>query len=513
MTGGTFGNWTLREEIGRGPHGTVYRATGPDGAAAVKVLHHPLSRAPAFQKRFPAELLALRRLNHPTIARALDAGVTGGACWYASELVDGVNLAAALQERSGDAPGLPWADDAVRRFALLARGLMHAHHRSLLHRDLKPANVLLTPDGGLKVTDFGLAKLLPTPPLELPPDPWGTAGYLAPEGFAGRPLTKRGDLYSLGAVAYTLIAGRPPFRAEKAADFLHKHTYALPERPALFAPDLPTDLDDLICALLAKDPARRPATANLVLDALQQVRDRQARKGRVVAWPTDVGQASEMTMALPTDDEPGPRPLMSRPAVVVPLFLAVLALIGWLLLRPGPDVNAALGQARPLLASADPADWVRAWDEHLEPLGDVTGPHADEVTAARRKASAARQLARALADGRRGHGSEAERLYVVGLNLARSGEATAARRVWGGLAAGFAGDPAAEPWVGLAAGGMSELNRVPPTAGDRAGLTAAVERLKALPADQAATVRAALVEAYRDDPQALAVISDRSPKR
>ena len=89
-----FGSWTLGDEIGRGPHGTVYRATDPDGrAAAVKVLHHPAARDPAFQKKFPAELLALRRLSHPTIARIFDAGVTAGSCWYASELVDGSDLA------------------------------------------------------------------------------------------------------------------------------------------------------------------------------------------------------------------------------------------------------------------------------------------------------------------------------------------------------------------------------------------------------------------------------------
>jgi hypothetical protein len=508
----TYGPWTLGEVIGRGPRGVVHRAAGPDGrAAAVKVLHHPLTADPGFRKRFPAEMLAVKRLNHPTVARTFDAGVTpAGQCWFAAELVEGVDLAAYLRtaDRPKDAPGLPWAADGVRLFALLARGLMHAHHRSLLHRDLHPGNVIRTPDGGLKLTDFGLAKLLPLPPDGLAPDPWGTAGFLAPEGFAGRPLTKRSDLYSLGAVAYTLICGRPPFKAGSPAEFLHKHAFALPDRPALFAPDLPADLDDLICALLAKDPGRRPGTANLVLAVLEQVRDRQARKGRAVSWPADVGAASEPLAALPHDDPDRPRPLMSRPAVVLPLFLLVVGLLTWLTVRPGPDVVAALDQARPLLASPDPADWERAWADHLEPLGEPDGPHADELTAARRKAVAARQLSRALAEGRRvGQGpmSDSERLYQTGLALVRAGDAGAARRVWGGLA-GFAGTPGADPWVPLAAAGLAELNRSPPEPPAGAGLLAAVERLKALPPDQAAAARAALREAYRDDPTALAAI-------
>lgn len=507
-----LGTWTLGDEIGRGPHGTLYRATNPEGTpAAVKLLSHPAARDPAFQKRFAAELLAVRRLSHPTIARTFDAGVTGGSCWYAREWVDGTDLATLLKarERTPEAPGLPWADAGVKLFALLTRGLIHAHHRSLLHRGLYPGNVILTPDGGLKLTDFGLAKLLPTPSLELLPDPWGAAGFLAPEGFAGRPLTKRSDLYALGAVAYTLVAGRPPFQAATAADFLHKHTYTLPERPALFAPDLPTDLDDLICALLAKDPTRRPTAAGLVLEALGQVRDRQVRKGRMVAWPADVGEASEPMAALPAVAPPTDRPLMSRPAVVVPLFLVVAGLIGWLLFRPGPDVEAALVNARPLLASNDPTAWERAWVDHLEPLGEVSGPHAEELAAARQLITRLREMRRAVHEPIRGtwaDRSDAERWYLLGLRLAQAGDVVGAKRVWTDLRAGFVSQPDAEPWTRLAQAGLLELTDTTPQPFNGKMLVNAVERLKTLPPDEAARQRAALEDLYRDDPAALALI-------
>jgi hypothetical protein len=239
---------------------------------------------------------------------------------------------------------------------------------------------------------------------------------------------------------------------------------------------------------------------------LQQVRDRQARKGRAVSWPADVGVASEAMVALP-DDAPVARPLMSRPAVVLPLFLAVVALIGWLLLRPGPDVDGALARARPLLASADPDDWERAWADHLEPLGDVTGPQADEVAAARQKAADRRELRRLLRDGSRARPTtDGERQYRAGLRLAQVGCDAAARRVWESLVRGFAGVPAEERWLALARAGLADLSTRPPaaTAGD--SLAAALARLNSLDAAEAAEVRAALAELYRDDPAALAVL-------
>ncbi|MFO0849430.1 MAG: serine/threonine-protein kinase [Gemmataceae bacterium] len=514
MTGATLGNWVLGEEIGRGPLGTVYRAADahdPSRAAAVKVLTHPAALAPEVVARFPGEILALHRLTHPNVARFFDAGVHAGAPWYASELVDGTDCATLLKTRpraAGGPPGLDWAGQVVGVFAQVARALKHGHHRSILHRGLKPSNVLVRPDGSVKVTDFGVTRALALPPAALPPDPWGTAGYLAPEHFTGKPLTRRSDLYALGGVAYTLIAGRPPFAAATTAEFMHKHCYALPDRPALFAPDLPAELDELVCELLAKDPSRRPGSAAAVIEELDRVRGKQERKGRAVAWPADLAEKSELVPALPDVGVPEPapaRPLLSRPAVVVPLFLAVLGLTLFLLFRPGPSADDLMAPARPLLASDDPADWERAWDEYLEPLSrKFPDQYADEVAATRARVDARRELRRAVEQGRLvRYRSEAERLFYHGLRLAQAGEAAAARRTWEALSTGFAGVEAEKGWVRLAAVGLAELDRKPPSAPDRAGLTAALDRVKALPPAEKASALAALDELYRSDPAAL----------
>ncbi|MGL6095914.1 MAG: serine/threonine protein kinase, partial [Fimbriiglobus sp.] len=155
MTGARVGPWVLGAEIGNGPVGAVYRATDrddPDRTAAVKLLTHETTRAAGFLDRFPAEMLALHRLNHPNIAKFYDSGVSNGTAYFAAELVDGVDLGTLLRTRprKPDEPGLPWKDELFRLAVQIARGLKHGHHRSLLHRDLKPSNVLVAADGTVK---------------------------------------------------------------------------------------------------------------------------------------------------------------------------------------------------------------------------------------------------------------------------------------------------------------------------------------------------------------------------
>lgn len=475
MTGQKVGNWVLGEELGRGAVGVVFQARAaddPDRTAAVKLLTHPATQAADFLARFPAEMLGLHRLNHPNVVKFYDAGVAAGQAWYAAEYVPGTDCGTILktQPRKPGEPGLSWSAEVVSVAVQAARALKHGHHRSIIHRDLKPSNLILTPDGVLKVADFGVAKVINLPPLALPADPYGTAGFAAPEHFTGKQITRRSDLYALGGVLYALVTGRPPYSAGSAAEYLHKHCYVLPDRPAHFVPDLPPELDDLICSLLAKDPARRPASAAAVIEWLDALRGRLERKGRRVTWPPDPGDASATMPALADGDAAGadgetrPRPLMSRPAVVIPLFVLVVGAILTLALWPRPSADQLYAAGAPLMESADPADWDRAWDEYLGPLAeDHPDAYRAEVEAARRKIQDRRELRRAIVEGRRvQYESDAERLYYRGLRLAQAGDRDGAQRAWEEVVNRFAGTPGQERWVDLAATAIEELTVVPP---------------------------------------------------
>lgn len=527
MTGQRLGSWVLEAELGRGAVGVVYRASATDGSgriAALKVLTHSLTLTPEFLARFPADMLALHRLHHPNIVAFYEAGTQAGQAWYAMELVEGVDLGSRLRARPRptDDPGLPWAGEAISVAVQITRALKHGHHRSILHRDLKPSNVLIRGDGVVKVSNFGVAKVLGIPPLSLPSDGWGSVGFLPPELFSGKPLTRRSDLYMLGGVVYAALTGRPLFTASAVSEFLHKHCYMLPERPIHFVPDLPTDLDDLTCELLAKDPGRRPASAAAVLEALDHLRGKAERKGKRVTWPVDPGDKSEPMPALVESSPPAEstsgrgRPLMSRPSVVVPLFALVVAVILVLSFWPRPSAEELFRQAEPLLASEDPADWETAWSQYLEPLHErYPDRYVEEVAAARQRIADRREQDRAVATGSRvRYQSEGERLYQRGLKLVQAGEYAAADRVWAEMERLLTGLPAEDRWVRLARQGRARL--VDPSAhpgvsdrGSLASILTGIAELRAAGKRAEADAKlAALTDLFRDDPEVLRQIQN-----
>lgn len=523
MIGARVGNWYVESEIGHGPLGVVYRARGfddPTRTAAVKVFTGV--RDPAAVQRLAAELLPLQRLDHANIAKTLDCGTHGGLAFVASEFVDGTDCAKRLE-----AGRFPWRE-VLGVAVQAARALKHAHNRNVLHRDLKPANFVLTADGTLKVLAFGLAKVFPAPPSHSPAI--GSSAYLPPEVASGKPLTRRSDLYSLGGVLYTLVTGRPPFSAGAVVELMHKQCYTLPERPAMLVSDLPPELDEFICTLLDKNPARRPGTAAAVLDELERVRGKLERKGEKLAWPAkltpDTAEMAALPAALggvgePADLDTAPRPLLKRPLVVVPLFLGAVAALVLPFVWPAPSADELYAAAKPLVESDRPEDWDAA-EKYLGPLAQkYPDRYKDELAAARRRVREHRELRRSVAEGAKvDPRTDAERGYLRGLRFVQSGDPVQARAAWENVVAAFGTVGTEARWVELSRAGLALLaqptNRAARAPLDREPVRLALEHARALDAQgraaEAGAVRDAVLALAGDDPVVRQSVEDSRKK-
>jgi hypothetical protein len=261
--------------VGAGGMGVVYRAEHllMGRVVALKVLHRQLTEWPAVIERFRREVQAAAGLSHPNIVAALDADQAGDRHFLVMEYVEGTTLARLVNEHGPLPP-----ESACEYARQAAMGLQHAHGQGLVHRDIKPANLMLTPDGWVKVLDFGLVRLGPDADggVTAADTLLGSVDFLAPEQ-ADDPRTAdtRADIYSLGCTLYFLLTGRPPFAGGNLIQRLKAH--ALREPPPLedARPDLdfPRGLERVVRKMLAKDPARRFRTPADVAEALAPFAD------------------------------------------------------------------------------------------------------------------------------------------------------------------------------------------------------------------------------------------------
>ena len=256
----------------------MYRAedVGTRRAVAIKVLHEHLTDDPELVGRFLREGQAGTRLAHPNIVQGITAGLVGGRHYFVMELVDGESLDRVL-ERRGPLP----ADEALAIAAQVAKALAHAHAQGMVHRDVKPSNVLITREGNVKVSDLGLARaLLGDSSLTQTGGALGTPSYMAPEQArdAGS-ADARSDIYALGISLYEMLTGERPFRGSTPYAVLKEKEAGAFAPASRLRPGLPAAVDDLLARMLALDPARRPASAGEVLDALERLRT------GVAPWP------------------------------------------------------------------------------------------------------------------------------------------------------------------------------------------------------------------------------------
>ena len=277
-----LGPYEIAKPIGRGGMGTVYEAVdhGTGRSVAVKTLAAHLGDDPGLRKRFAAEIETLKSLQHPCIVQLLAFGEEDGQPYFAMELVRGRSLEQVL--RSGRT--FDWRE-TVGIAIDITRALKSAHDHGVVHRDLKPANLLFpdepSADAAVKLADFGIARLFGSSCHTMAGTIVGTAEYMAPEQATGGPVDHRVDLYALGLVIYAMLTGRPPFHGGEATDIIRRQRTEAPPRVSTRVAGIPAELDALIDRLLAKELAKRPASALAVGRMLSSI------AAEVVAMPPE----------------------------------------------------------------------------------------------------------------------------------------------------------------------------------------------------------------------------------
>ena len=341
--------FTLLKKIGRGGMAVVWRARDEETGAivALKVLNSAYAEDPDYEVRFERELELAQRIKSPNVVGVVGYGVRKGAPYLALEYVDGQTLRQRLAEHG------PYSWDETKGLLLqIANGLAAAHAAGVVHRDIKPSNILMSSEGVAKIADFGIARGVDLTRVTGTSTLLGTPTYLPPEG----PRDARSDLYSLGVLAYELLAGVPPFEGSTHAEVLMAHVRAAPDLQRLPNVARPT-----IGWLLEKDPNLRPQAAGELIEALE---GKRAARTQVAAPPERVTAAATALAAEPVQAPP--------PAAAAPPATP--------LAPPAPPALATAPMARaappPLAQPFGPPRQVPARQTQAPRQADYSGPIA-----------------------------------------------------------------------------------------------------------------------------------------
>ncbi len=289
MIGKRIRQYEIREELGRGGMGVVYKAHDAtlDRTVALKLVPEAKGATDEQRLRLLTEARAAAGLNHPNICTVYEVGEDAGVRYIAIEYVEGLTLREYIEQHRGNEPGLPVAE-AAGIAAQIADALEEAHKRGIVHRDIKSENIMINARGQVKVMDFGLARLAGAARLTKTSSTVGTLAYMPPEAIQGGEVDARSDLFSLGAVLYEMVAGKVPFRGEHEASMMYSILNEDPVPLTDTLPDAPPGLVHIINRSLEKDPGDRYQSASdMAIDLRRLKKDtgRFTRTTRPVTMP------------------------------------------------------------------------------------------------------------------------------------------------------------------------------------------------------------------------------------
>ena len=262
------GRYEILEVIGTGGMAVVYKARCHrlNRLVAIKILKDELSKDEEFRNRFHGESQAVAMLSHPNIMSVYDVSTHDEADYIVMELIDGITLKQYMEKKGT----LNWKE--TLHFAMqIAKALEHAHGRGIVHRDIKPHNVMVLKNGSVKVTDFGIARLM-SQSNTLTKEALGSVHYISPEQAKGSRVDNRSDLYSLGVVMYEMMTGRAPYDGDTPVAVAIQHINGGATMPSVLNPNIPGGLEQIIMKCMATDPGQRYSSATALLYDLEELR-------------------------------------------------------------------------------------------------------------------------------------------------------------------------------------------------------------------------------------------------
>lgn len=403
-----LGKYAVEGELGRGAMGIVYRGHDPDldREVALKTFRKDTldkSESAELLERFKREAQAGGRLQHPNIVSIYDYGEANDVAYIAMEIIQGQELKELFDQNRRFAP-----KDAARLMGQLLDALEYAHRHGVVHRDIKPANLILMPDGTLKITDFGIARL-ESSTLTQAGTVLGTPTYMSPEQFMGQTVDGRSDLFSAGVILYQFLTGEKPFAGSSITTIMHKVLKEEPLKPSELNVQVPPAFDGVVKKALAKRPD----------DRFQSAAEFRAALMAAVETPA-VAQEAETTAVNLT--VPPVAAAAKQPAKLwLGLGLggaAVAALLAVFLLRPAAEPETPPAAAPGTAATPAPAATnAAAADEKKPPQTTPASARTPEKTAEKPKTAKTAQAAKSAASKKDKEKKNASKKGVFGEDL------------------------------------------------------------------------------------------------